>query len=124
MDGSDEPQSAPAEDPLAVFLRTREAYHEARGRLLVSHLPWLDSVVRRVMPRLPSRVPLEEVHSEAVDAFLALVESYDPARGKLTSFAYRRVVGAIADWMRRARKVYSVQLSLDELLKEDAPDND
>jgi hypothetical protein len=111
----DDSKAAEIEGLRAEFLRSRQAYHDARGRMLVAHLPWLEVVVGR--ERLPPRVRRDEVKSEAGLAMLGVLDAYDPNRGPLIAYAKIRLVGAIGDWVRRSR-VTRAQFSLDELATE------
>lgn len=111
----DAPKAEEPDAAWAEFLRSRQQYHDARGKLLVAHLPWLESIVTKAMRRLPARVNRDEIKSEAVLACLDLLDRYDPTRGAFIPFAKARVVGSIGDWVRRQRMT-AREFSLDDLV--------
>lgn len=117
MDVTIDPKTADVDKLRAEFLHARQAYHDARGRMLVKYLPWLDAIVSKAMRRLPPRVDRDELRSEAVMAMLGLLDRFDPARASFTTFARPRVVGAIGDWVRR-RQLTRAEISLSDLLME------
>jgi DNA-directed RNA polymerase specialized sigma subunit len=110
MDGT---KTAQHESSEVELLRTRQAYHDARGRRLVELLPWLRRVARSAMRRLPPRArDEEEILSEAVDEMIGLLDQWDPARAPLEGFALPRVRGRILDWARRKQHVRDEHFSL------------
>lgn len=113
----DATKAAEIEGLQAEFMRSRQLYHDLRGRLLVQHLPFLDQIVSHALRRLPPRVNRDELRSEVATAMLDLLDRYD-GRVPLTAFARPRLVGAIKDWCRRQRLVAGREFSLDQLIAE------
>lgn len=74
---------------------------EVRNRLVERHLALVHHFARRMEPRAGGALEGEELVSAGVLGLMDAVSAYDPARGfRFSTFAARRIRGAILDEMR------------------------
>ena len=74
---------------------------DAIGALLEVWMPLVHRILRRLMIRLPSHVAAEDLLQSAVLGLYEAVERFDPRREiKFTTFASRRIRGAVLDELR------------------------
>jgi RNA polymerase sigma factor FliA len=72
-----------------------------REQLILSELPTVYYIARRIHERLPQQVPLEDLVSAGVVGLIEAVRSYDPGKSvPFKSFAKFRIRGAILDNLR------------------------
>ena len=89
------PQAAPNR-PFAPVMDPRE--REAR---ILSHMPLVHAIARRIHSRLPRSVMLDDVIHEGYVGLIEAIDRYDECRRvPLRLFARRRVTGAILDLLR------------------------
>lgn len=70
--------------------------------LLEQHLPLVRSVLGRIRRRVPVRLDEDELHSIGVEALIAAVRRFDPAKGRtFAAYATVRIRGAMLDELRR-----------------------
>lgn len=75
---------------------------EVRNRLVERHLALVHHFARRMEPRAGNLLEGDDLLSAGVLGLMAAVTSYDPGRGfRFSTFAARRIRGAILDEMRR-----------------------
>lgn len=78
------------------------AGREAREKLVQSQIPWMLNCVKRYKPPGMDR---EELEAEAMRCLVIAVDRFDPAKGRLTTFARwyaRKAVQTVAIAIRRA----------------------
>ncbi len=74
---------------------------EDRDRLIMSNLPQVYYIARRIHERLPQQVPFEDLVHAGVIGLIEAVGSYDPSKSvPLKSYTKFRVRGAILDSIR------------------------
>lgn len=71
-----------------------------RDRLILAHIGWATWIARECWLRAPI-LEYEECVGEAMIGLLLASASYDPKRGKFSSWAAVKIRGAIADRLRR-----------------------
>lgn len=75
--------------------------HDARNRIVESYLPLVGYVAAMIRPALPSHIDLDDLYSYGSIGLIEAAERYDPSRGvKFTTYATRRIRGAIIDELR------------------------
>jgi len=76
--------------------------NEERERLILEHMPRVDSLARRIHRRLPRSVAVDDLVSAGTLGLISAVDGFDPARGvKLSTYAEYKIRGAILDSLRR-----------------------
>jgi RNA polymerase sigma factor for flagellar operon FliA len=91
----------------ARILRLWEEYRESgdarlRDRLTLTFAPLVKSLAYRKMRGLPAHAPVEELISSGLEALIAALDRYDPAKGAtLEQYLWTRISGAIVDELRR-----------------------
>jgi RNA polymerase sigma factor FliA len=91
------------EDALA-FWRTYKATGEveARNRLVMTYAPLVKYIVFKKVRELPARCEVDDFISCGLEALIASIDRYDPAKGAtLEQFAWTRIHGAVLDELRR-----------------------
>ncbi len=74
----------------------------SRDRLVLAYAPMVRYVAGRKARELPSHCELEDLASCGLVALMEAVDRFDPAKGAtFEQYAWTRVVGAIADELRR-----------------------
>lgn len=98
-------QTAAAEIPAVTAWRT---YQGASGEkideegLITRYLPLVRDIVDRIKINLPPHVDTEDLYSVGVTGLLAAVRKFDPAQmATFTSYARKRIRGAVIDELRR-----------------------
>ncbi len=76
------------------------ASHE-REQMILSHLPQVNLLARRVHRRCPQGVELDDLISAGTIGLVKAVDRYDPRRCKLSTLAEHRINGAILDYLRQ-----------------------
>ena len=76
------------------------ASHE-REQMILSHLPQVNLLARRVHRRCPQGVELDDLISAGTIGLVKAVDRYDPRRSKLATLAEHRINGAILDYLRQ-----------------------
>lgn len=81
--------------------RTRMSAAEKREQLIVDHLALVKYLAQRIATRLPASVEVNDLVSAGIIGLIDAVEKFDPDRGiKFTTYARRRICGAILDDLR------------------------
>jgi RNA polymerase sigma factor for flagellar operon FliA len=89
-----------------LWARLAAGDQSARDQLLNDNLGLVYHVARRMAPALRERATLDEMVSAGTLGLMDGVDAYDPARGwAFSSFATRRIRGAILDELRRTDHV-------------------
>ena len=91
------------EDALALW-RTYKATGDvqARNRLVMTYAPLVKYIVFKKVRELPARCEVEDFISCGLEALIASIDRYDPAKGAtLEQFAWTRIHGAVIDELRR-----------------------
>ena len=71
-----------------------------RDEVIISHLPFIKSVCRGVVAKIPS-IRVDDILGVAVIGFMDALSRYDASMGvKLESFAEQRIRGSIVDELR------------------------
>ena len=74
---------------------------EERERLIVSHLPQVRLIARKIHERLPDTVVLEDLLSAGVIGLIQAIDNFDQSQNvKLKTYAEFRIRGAILDSLR------------------------
>jgi RNA polymerase sigma factor for flagellar operon FliA len=72
-----------------------------RDQLIVDHLPLVKYLAQRIATRLPASVEVNDLISAGILGLIDAVEKFEPERGiKFTTYARRRICGAILDDLR------------------------
>src|ERR1700710_2010225 len=75
---------------------------QVRNRLVMTYAPLVKYIVFKKVRELPARCEVEDFISCGLEALIASIDRYDPARGAtLEQFAWTRVHGAVLDELRR-----------------------
>src|SRR4051795_12186333 len=75
---------------------------QARNRLVMTFAPLVKDIVYKKIRELPARCEGEDFISCGLEALIASIERYDPAKGAtLEQFAWTRIHGAVLDELRR-----------------------
>jgi hypothetical protein len=99
----------------AEFLPLASVYHARRKKLIARYLPYAHKLADRMRRRLPGRVSVDAVRSEAAAGLMESIDRYD-GRVKFETFATPRILGQIKSWVRA--ELRHVHLSLEELAAE------
>jgi RNA polymerase sigma factor for flagellar operon FliA len=92
-----------SEDALSLW-RTYKATGDvqARNRLVMTYAPLVKYIVFKKVRELPARCEVEDFISCGLEALIASIDRYDPAKGAtLEQFAWTRIHGAVLDELRR-----------------------
>jgi RNA polymerase sigma factor FliA len=74
----------------------------ARNRLVMTYAPLVKYIVFKKVRELPARCEVEDFISCGLEALIASIDRYDPAKGAtLEQFAWTRIHGAVLDELRR-----------------------
>jgi RNA polymerase sigma factor FliA len=92
-----------AEQALALwseYKRTGDV--QVRNRLVMTFAPLVKYIVFKKVRELPARCEVEDFISCGLEALIASIDRYDPAKGAtLEQFAWTRIHGAVLDELRR-----------------------
>ena len=92
-----------ADEALALwseYKRTGDV--QARNRLVMTYAPLVKYIVFKKVRELPARCEVEDFISCGLEALIASIDRYDPAKGAtLEQFAWTRIHGAVLDELRR-----------------------
>jgi len=81
------------------YRRSHDA--DLRECLVENYIPFVKRVARRVHPRYPVQVQLDDLICAGHFGLLTAIEKFDPAKGnKFETFAGRHVHGAMLDYLR------------------------
>ncbi len=73
-----------------------------RNRLVMTYAPLVKYIVFKKVRELPARCEVEDFISCGLEALIASIDRYDPAKGAtLEQFAWTRIHGAVLDELRR-----------------------
>jgi RNA polymerase sigma factor for flagellar operon FliA len=92
-----------AEEALALW-REYKASGDAqlRNRLVMTYAPLVKYIVFKKVRELPARCEVEDFISCGLEALIASIDRFDPAKGAtLEQFAWTRIHGAVLDELRR-----------------------
>ena len=92
-----------SEDALALW-REYKATNDVhvRNRLVMTYAPLVKYIVFKKVRELPARCEVEDFISCGLEALIASIDRYDPAKGAtLEQFAWTRIHGAVLDELRR-----------------------
>jgi RNA polymerase sigma factor FliA len=74
---------------------------EEREQLILTHLPQVRLIARRIHDRLPESVSLDDLISTGVVGLIAAIDRFDPRQNvKLKTYAEYKIRGAILDSLR------------------------
>jgi RNA polymerase sigma factor for flagellar operon FliA len=92
-----------AEEALALWSEyKRSGDLRARNRLVMTFAPLVKYIVFKKVRELPARCEVEDFISCGLEALIASIDRYDPAKGAtLEQFAWTRIHGAVLDELRR-----------------------
>src|SRR4051794_27233647 len=92
-----------ADEALALwseYKRTNDV--QVRNRLVMTYAPLVKYIVFKKVRELPARCEVEDFISCGLEALIASIDRYDPAKGAtLEQFAWTRIHGAVLDELRR-----------------------
>jgi RNA polymerase sigma factor FliA len=93
----------PSEDALALWREYKATGDvQARNRLVMTYAPLVKYIVFKKVRELPARCDVEDFISCGLEALIASIDRYDPAKGAtLEQFAWTRIHGAVLDELRR-----------------------
>ena len=75
---------------------------QVRNRLVMTFAPLVKHIVFKKVRELPARCEVEDFISCGLEALIASIDRYDPAKGAtLEQFAWTRIHGAVLDELRR-----------------------
>jgi len=75
---------------------------DLRDQLIIEHIPYVRHILGRMLARLPDYVDNENLESAGTLGLVEAAGQFDPSRGvAFTTFAFRRIQGAILDELRR-----------------------
>jgi RNA polymerase sigma factor FliA len=75
---------------------------DARNRLVMTYAPLVKYIVFKKVRELPASCDVEDFISCGLEALIASIDRYDPAKGAtLEQFAWTRIHGAVLDELRR-----------------------
>lgn len=89
---------------MSLALRTykKAAATDRRDQLVLENMALVRHILGRSFANLPSHVDLENLESAGVVGLVQAATAFDPSNGvKFSTFAYRRIHGAIVDELRR-----------------------
>jgi RNA polymerase sigma factor for flagellar operon FliA len=92
-----------AEDSLALWREYKATLDiEVRNRLVMTYAPLVKYIVFKKVRELPARSDVEDFIACGLEALIASIDRYDPAKGAtLQQFAWTRIHGAVLDELRR-----------------------
>jgi RNA polymerase sigma factor for flagellar operon FliA len=92
-----------AEDALELWLEyKRSGDLRVRNRLVMTYAPLVKYIVYKKARELPASCEVEDFIACGLEALMASIDRYDPARGAtLEQFAWTRIHGAVLDELRR-----------------------
>ena len=92
-----------AEEALALWSEyKRTGDLQVRNRLVMTFAPLVKYIVFKKVRELPARCEVEDFISCGLEALIASIDRYDPAKGAtLEQFAWTRIHGAVLDELRR-----------------------
>ncbi len=93
----------PSEDALALWREYKATNDvQVRNRLVMTFAPLVKYIVFKKVRELPARCEVEDFISCGLEALIASIDRYDPAKGAtLEQFAWTRIHGAVLDELRR-----------------------
>src|SRR4051794_20771318 len=91
------------EDAMALWSEyKRTGDMQVRNRLVMTYAPLVKYIVFKKVRELPARCEVEDFISCGLEALIASIDRYDPAKGAtLEQFAWTRIHGAVLDELRR-----------------------
>jgi RNA polymerase sigma factor FliA len=92
-----------ADEALALWSEyKRSGDMQVRNRLVMTFAPLVKYIVFKKVRELPARCEVEDFISCGLEALIASIDRYDPAKGAtLEQFAWTRIHGAVLDELRR-----------------------
>jgi RNA polymerase sigma factor for flagellar operon FliA len=92
-----------SEDALALWREYKATGDvQVRNRLVMTYAPLVKYIVFKKVRELPARCEVEDFISCGLEALIASIDRYDPAKGAtLEQFAWTRIHGAVLDELRR-----------------------
>jgi RNA polymerase sigma factor for flagellar operon FliA len=92
-----------ADEALALWSEYRRTGDvQVRNRLVMTFAPLVKYIVFKKVRELPARCEVEDFISCGLEALIASIDRYDPAKGAtLEQFAWTRIHGAVLDELRR-----------------------
>jgi len=92
-----------SEDALALWREYKTTNDvQVRNRLVMTYAPLVKYIVFKKVRELPARCEVEDFISCGLEALIASIDRYDPAKGAtLEQFAWTRIHGAVLDELRR-----------------------
>ena len=92
-----------SEDALALWREYKSTGdQQVRNRLVMTYAPLVKYIVFKKVRELPARCEVEDFISCGLEALIASIDRYDPAKGAtLEQFAWTRIHGAVLDELRR-----------------------
>jgi RNA polymerase sigma factor for flagellar operon FliA len=92
-----------ADEALALWSEyKRSGDLQVRNRLVMTFAPLVKYIVFKKVRELPARCEVEDFISCGLEALIASIDRYDPAKGAtLEQFAWTRIHGAVLDELRR-----------------------
>jgi RNA polymerase sigma factor for flagellar operon FliA len=93
----------PPDRALALWQRYRATGDlRVRDRLVMTYAPLVKYIVFRKLRELPAQCEVDDFISCGLEALIAAIERYDPAKGaSLEQYAWTRIHGAVLDELRR-----------------------
>jgi RNA polymerase sigma factor FliA len=80
----------------------RTGDQQVRNRLVMTYAPLVKYIVFKKVRELPARCEVEDFISCGLEALIASLDRYDPAKGAtLEQYAWTRIHGAVLDELRR-----------------------
>jgi RNA polymerase sigma factor for flagellar operon FliA len=92
-----------ADEVLALWTEYKQTGSlQVRNRLVMTFAPLVKYIVFKKVRELPARCEVEDFISCGLEALIASIDRYDPAKGAtLEQFAWTRIHGAVLDELRR-----------------------
>jgi RNA polymerase sigma factor FliA len=92
-----------SDDALALWSEFKSTGDvKVRNRLVMTYAPLVKYIVFKKVRELPARCDVEDFISCGLEALIASIDRYDPAKGAtLEQFAWTRIHGAVLDELRR-----------------------
>jgi RNA polymerase sigma factor FliA len=92
-----------ADEALALWTEYKKTGNlQVRNRLVMTFAPLVKYIVFKKVRELPARCEVEDFISCGLEALIASIDRYDPAKGAtLEQFAWTRIHGAVLDELRR-----------------------
>jgi RNA polymerase sigma factor FliA len=92
-----------SEDAIALWREYKATGDiQVRNRLVMTYAPLVKYIVFKKVRELPARCEVEDFISCGLEALIASIDRYDPAKGAtLEQFAWTRIHGAVLDELRR-----------------------